>query len=104
MIFFYDLTTRNITGFIGGRVNTESDKNMFVGDPATTGKLVIEWQAVKFYDKNGNSVSIDDPNRHSADFELLHEQKDLLMQFENDPMLVHQYRIENDTFTKIEQE
>lgn len=103
MIFFYDLTTKNITGFIGGRVNTESDKNMFVGDPVTTGKLIIEWLPVKFYDKDGNSVPAGDPTMHTADFELEHAQKDLLMQFENDPMVVHEYRIENGTFSKIGQ-
>jgi len=57
MIIFYNKQTGNIIGTIDGRVHTEEQLNMWIGDKNETDRVVIDWKPTKYLDENNNEIA-----------------------------------------------
>jgi len=43
MIIFYNKKTGEVVGSIDGRIHTEGQLNMWMGDPKETDRIVVQW-------------------------------------------------------------
>lgn len=79
MIIFYDKESGRIIGAIEGRVHSQEQLAMWVGDPDKTERIVCHWKPKA----DG-----------SGDFEPDHEQRDLFLKFDEEPMRIYEYRVD----------
>ena len=63
MIIFYDRNTGEIVGVIHGRVHPEPELNMWIGDKATTNRIVCQWKHDRYEDARGEIISRDRARR-----------------------------------------
>lgn len=103
MIIFYDKQTGKIEGTIEGRVTTEDQLKMWIGDQNETDRIVINWKPVKFYDKNGQETTTKDLI-FTADFEPDHPQKDLFIEIDKDKSKILNYKIDLETMRLVPKE
>lgn len=95
MIVFFNKTTGNIEGTIDGRVHTDDQLKMWIGDPAETDRLVINWEPVRYFNKAGELLDFEAPmdERYTADYEPQHLQKELWVLFDSHPRLLKDYEV-----------
>lgn len=79
MIIFYDQESGRIVGAIEGRIHSQEQLAMWIGDPEKTGRIVCNWKPKA----DG-----------SGDFEPDHEQKELFLKFDEEPMSIYAYRVD----------
>jgi len=77
MIFFYNKTTGDIQATIEGRIHDKHQLNMWIGDRAISGRIVVQWKK----SENGEYFPI-------------HKQKDLFVEIDNDPTTLKKYRVD----------
>ena len=99
MIIFYKKQTGEIIGTIDGRIHPEEHLNMWIGDKNETDRIVVNWKPVKWYNQKGEIVDKDAPDVFTADYEPEHEQKDLFILLDKNPIKVYDYKI--DTASKL---
>lgn len=80
MIIFYNKSSGDIVGTIGGRVHSPAHMKMWIGDENETDRLVFEWV-------------LDADNKYIPDF----EQTDLLSQVEKNGSVLKQYKVDIET-------
>jgi hypothetical protein len=92
MIIFYDKKSGDIVGSVFGRIHTKDQKDMYIGDPNTVGKIVCEWKPVKNYYEweflwfKGKVIA--------QDFEPNSEQKDLFINFDKNSSDIYNYKVD----------
>jgi|SRR3972149_130911 len=57
MIIFYSKQTGEIVGTIDGRIHTEEQLNMWIGDKNETERVIINWKPKRFLDENDNEIT-----------------------------------------------
>lgn len=88
MIIYYKKPTGEIVGTVDGRIHTEEQLKIWIGDPQETDRIIINWKPIKWFDKDGNEVDQFDkdekgiPKAFTADFEPDHGQAELVMSFD----------------------
>lgn len=79
MIIFYEKATGNIKGTIDGRIHPNDHLKMWIGDPAETARLVIEW--------------VPDGDDFKPDF----AQEDIARELDRSPILAHtKYKVHDE--------
>lgn len=96
MILFYSKDTGEIIGVIDGRITTDSQMAMQIGDPGSTEKLVVQWVDSQWYNEKGEKVSKDDPSAYTADYAPEHPQKELFIGFDNNSLSPYDYKVTPD--------
>ena len=96
MIVFYNKITGAIVGTVDGRVHPKEHLNMWVGDKAETDRIIVNWKAVKYFNRKGEEI---DPVKNkkelwSADFKPIHKQVDLFIGLDKEPMSVYNYKVD----------
>ncbi|MEM5875574.1 MAG: hypothetical protein QXX45_03340 [Candidatus Aenigmatarchaeota archaeon] len=94
MIIFYNKKTGQIVGTIEGRIHQQDHLNMWIGDKNETDRIVVQWKPVKWYDAQGREVDKNSPNVFTADFEPDHQQKDIFIEIDKNPIKVYDYRVD----------
>jgi hypothetical protein len=86
MIIFFKKHSGLIVGSIAGRINSKEELTMWIGEPFSIDRLVIQWKQ----DALGNWI----PD---------HEQPEVLVEVEKYPMKLYDYKIDPVTkrFSKI---
>lgn len=103
MILYYKKITGDIVGTTNGRIHNEDHLKMWIGDKAETERLIIQWEAKKFYSREGVEIDKDakDADGNSlvfaADFEPQHEQKELFVMLDKTPDKIYDYRVDLET-------
>lgn len=87
MIIFYDKKTGRITGTIDGRIHSPEHLKIWIGDKKKTDRIIVNWNPVKTYkDKKGNVTAVD--------YAPEHEQKELFMRLDKNPIDIYQYKVD----------
>ena len=104
MIIFCDKNTGNPIGAVFGRVHSDTDLKIKIGDPNNTIKIVINWKMYRYYDQNGKEISKEQADKLlkekkiiNADFIPDHSQRKLLELFDRKPSEVYNYRYNQQT-------
>lgn len=103
MIIYFDKKTGDIVGTVEGRIHDESHLGMWIGDKEQNDRIIVQYKAVKWYDKDGNEVPQNalDSEGHSvvyaADFEPQTEQKDLFVELDKKPAKIYKYKVDPKT-------
>lgn len=99
MIIFYKKQTGEIVGTIDGRIHSEEHLNMWIGDKNETDRIIVNWKPVRWYNQKGEVVDKNSPDVFTADFEPDHQQKDLYILLDKNPIKVYDYKV--DTTSKL---
>lgn len=112
MIIFYNKTTGAIVGTIGGRVHSPQEKEMWVGNPSETDRIIVEWSPTGVeYDAEINEeqftqIGVNEQNQPILKREIIKKpvkrrenepqtnQKDLFKLFDNKSMEVYKYKVD----------
>lgn len=94
MIIFYNKQTGNIVGTIDGRIHNEDHLKMWIGEAKETERIICNWKAVKYFNKDGKKVTQGSTETPAADFEPEHSQKQLFIDLDKKPSLIYDYRVD----------
>ena len=94
MIIFYKKQTGEIVGTIDGRIHSEEHLNMWIGDKNETDRIIVNWKPVRWYNQKGEVVDKNSPDVFTADFEPDHQQKDLYILLDKNPIKVYDYKVD----------
>ena len=93
MIIFYKKDGQ-IVGTIEGRVHGEAHLKMWIGDKATTERIVVQWKAVKdIKDKTGRVIA--------QDFAPESTQPEVFVELDKKPSDIFKYKVDVKTKTLI---
>lgn len=101
MIIFFDKTTGIITGTVIGRIHTEDQKKMVIGEIDKTDKIIVDWIPFKWYREDGVEVPENDPTIYTADYKPDSEQPDIFIELDKDPSKVNEYTVDLTTLKLI---
>lgn len=93
MILYYT-DQGQIKGCIEGRIHTDHMAIEHFENGVKLNKLIIEWKPIMYFDKEGNMVDKDFPDIYASEYEPDHEQSELIMLFEKNPMQVYNYSVD----------
>lgn len=94
MIIFYNKNTGQIIGTIEGRIHSDEQLKIWIGDKSETERIVVNWRPVKWYNSKGEKVSKDSPDVFTADFEPDCPQKDIFIEIDKNPIKVYDYKVD----------
>lgn len=98
MIIFFNRKTGKIEGTIAGRVHDKQHLNMWIGDKAETDRIVIQWEPVRWLNKDRQDVPKDSPDIHYTIYDVNFPQKDILPVVEKEFSKLHaRFRIDPET-------
>lgn len=94
MIIFYNKKTGQIVGTIDGRIHPPEHLNMWVGDKQETDRIIVNWKPIKWYNNKGEIVDKNSPDVFTADYEPDHQQKDIFIEIDKNPIKVYDYYVD----------
>src|ERR1035437_1968671 len=100
MIIYFNKKTGEIAGTTERRIHDEIHLNMWIGYKKETNRIVVQWKAVKWFDKEGKEVkkdAVDEKGNsivYAADFEPDTKQKDIFIELDKNPSKVYDYKVD----------
>lgn len=97
MIIFYKNANGDIIGKIDGRIHSKEQLKMWIGKKEETGRIVVNWKSVRFFDDKGKEIDKSDlkmNKTYNADFEPDHPQKSLMEKLDKDLVDIYKYRVD----------
>ena len=82
MITFYDKTSGNIIGTIEGRIHSEDQLKMWIGDKEKTERIIVNWKKIS---KHEFTPDCDD------------EQKTIYIELDKNPSAIFKYKVDTKT-------
>lgn len=101
MIIYYNKETGNIVGTTDGRIHDENHLNMWIGSREENDRLVINWEPVAFYDREGKLIKAGSKKAFTADFSPMHPQKDLIVAIDKGEENLLDYKVDLESKTLI---
>jgi len=83
MIIFYNRKTGDIGGYISGRVNSEKELNMWIGDKKKDKRLLVQWRIAEDSTKK--------------EWEPDHPQKKIFRDIEKNKRKIFDYKVDTKT-------
>lgn len=97
MIIFYNKDTGQIIGTIDGRIHSEEQLKMWIGDKNETERIVVNWKPYQFFDEKGKKIDkskLEKDKTYNADFEPDHSQKSIMIELDKKPSDIYSYKID----------
>lgn len=101
MIIYFNKTSGEIVGTTDGRIHDENHLNMWIGSKEDNDRIVIQWEPVAFYDKDGRQIKAGSKKAFTADFSPRFPQKDLIVAIEKGEENILDYKVDPKTETLV---
>lgn len=94
MIIFYEKDSGVVLGTIGGRIASDPEKTMWLGEEGKVERIIIDWIPTAWYNKDGQVVDENDPSIFTADFIPDHPQKELFKNIDKGVENIYDYKVD----------